>query len=45
VFATDDGPHGDAFRIKIVEKDTDEVVYDNGSKTPIGGGDIKVHEG
>jgi hypothetical protein len=45
VFATDDDPDGDAFRIKIVNETTDEVVYDNGSKTPIEGGNIKVQEG
>lgn len=43
--ATDDGASGDAFRIKIVDESTDEVVYDNGTKTPLGGGNIMVHEG
>lgn len=49
VKATDGDPNGgaseDAFRIKLVEKATDEVVYDTGAKQPLGGGEIIVHEG
>jgi len=41
----DGGASEDAFRIKIVDKATDEVIYDNGAKTPLGGGNIIVHEG
>ena len=48
-FATDGDLQGgaaeDAFRIKIVDTATDETIYDNGSKTPLGGGNIIVHEG
>jgi hypothetical protein len=40
------GPNGeDEFRIKIWSEDTDgeQVVYDNGTNQPIGGGSIVVH--
>ena len=36
-----DGVH--KFRIKIWDKDTDAVVYDNGNDTPLGGGSIAIH--
>lgn len=35
---------GDTFRVKIVDKGTDEVVYDNGGDTQLGGGSIIIHQ-
>lgn len=39
-----DGSEDDELRAKIIEKATDEVVYDNGATTPLGGGNIIIHK-
>ena len=41
--ATDSDP--DLFRIKIQDKDSDNVIYDNNEETELGGGQIIVHKG